>query len=341
MTGYGVSGSISVELAPSSPHTCRANSDTATCMPRQMPRYGIRRSRATRQARIFPSQPREPNPPGTSTPSAASSTSAASSYDMCSASTQRTRTRQPWWTPACLSASCTERYASCSFTYLPTSAISTSPWRLVDPVDQVCHSPRIGRRRVDPELLADERVEALGLEARRDEVDVGDVGQTDDRAEVDVSEERDLLADVARELVVRATDDHVRMDTDPAELVDRERGRLGLQLARGLDERNERDVEVEDVLGPDLAPELADRLEERQGLDVADGAADLADHDVDRRRVARRARIRSLISFVMCGITWTVAPRNSPLRSLRRTESQIAPAVWLALRGMFSSMKRS
>ena len=39
---------------------------------------------------------------------------------------------------------------------------------------------------------------------------------------------------------------------------------------------HERDVEVEDVLGADLAPELADRLEERERLDVADGAADLA-----------------------------------------------------------------
>ena len=48
----------------------------------------------------------------------------------------------------------------------------------------------------------------------------------------------------------------------------------------GLDERHERDVEVEDVLLPDLAPELADRLEERQRLDVADGAADLGDDDV-------------------------------------------------------------
>ena len=51
--------------------------------------------------------------------------------------------------------------------------------------------------------------------------------------------------------------------------------------------------------------------------------------------------IRALISFVMCGITWTVAPRNSPLRSLRRTASQIAPALWLAFRDMFSSTKRS
>ena len=76
MTGYGVSGSISVEFAPSRPQTWRANSETATCMPRQMPRYGIASSRATRQARIFPSQPREPKPPGTSTPSTPASSRA-------------------------------------------------------------------------------------------------------------------------------------------------------------------------------------------------------------------------------------------------------------------------
>ena len=42
--------------------------------------------------------------------------------------------------------------------------------------------------------------------------------------------------------------------------------------------------------------------------------------------------MRALISFVMCGITCTVAPRKSPLRSLRSTVSQTAPALWLALR---------
>ena len=107
--GYGVSGSISVEFAPSRPQTWRANSETATCMPRQMPRYGISSSRATRQARILPSQPREPKPPGTSTPSTPASSARASSSVMFSASTQRTCTRQPLWMPACLSASCTER----------------------------------------------------------------------------------------------------------------------------------------------------------------------------------------------------------------------------------------
>ena len=52
-------------------------------------------------------------------------------------------------------------------------------------------------------------------------------------------------------------------------------------------------------------------------------------------------RMRVLISLVMCGITCTVAPRNSPLRSLRSTVSQIAPAEWLPFRDRFSSMKRS
>ena len=70
------------------------------------------------------------------------------------------------------------------------------------------------------------------------------------------------------------------MDTDAPELVDGVLRGLRLQLAGRVDEWDERDVDVEDVLGACLAAELADRLEERQRLDVADRAADLADHDV-------------------------------------------------------------
>jgi hypothetical protein len=56
---------------------------------------------------------------------------------------------------------------------------------------------------------------------------------------------------------------------------------LRLLLARRPDERHERHVHVEDVLAADVLAELPDRLEEREDLDVADGAADLGDHDVD------------------------------------------------------------
>ena len=44
---------------------------------------------------------------------------------------------------------------------------------------------------------------------------------------------------------------------------------------------HERQVDEHAAAAPDVDGELADRLEERQRLDVADGAADLGDHNVD------------------------------------------------------------
>ena len=57
--------------------------------------------------------------------------------------------------------------------------------------------------------------------------------------------------------------------------------RLRLLLTRRADERHQRHVHVEDVLAAHVLAELADRLEEREDLDVADRPADLGDHDVD------------------------------------------------------------
>ena len=68
----------------------------------------------------------------------------------------------------------------------------------------------------------------------------------------------------------------------------------------------QREVDEDRVLAPDVVAELADRLEERQRLDVAHRAADLDDHDVV---LGRERRIAALISSVMCGITCTVEPR--------------------------------
>jgi hypothetical protein len=57
-------------------------------------------------------------------------------------------------------------------------------------------------------------------------------------------------------------------------------GGLRLELRRRLDERHERQVDVDDVVLADVLLELAHGLEERQALDVAHGAPDLHDHHV-------------------------------------------------------------
>ena len=86
----------------------------------------------------------------------------------------------------------------------------------------------------------------------------------------------------AAERLVAAHDDDVGLDAPAPQLGDRVLGGLGLLL--GHDLRRQRDVDVADLVAADVEAELPDRLEEREDLDVAHRAADLGDHDVDRRR---------------------------------------------------------
>jgi hypothetical protein len=72
----------SVESALLIPKTFRANSKTATCIPKHIPIYGTLFSRAYFAAAILPETPRTPKPPGTKIPS----TSRQSSGEKVSAS---------------------------------------------------------------------------------------------------------------------------------------------------------------------------------------------------------------------------------------------------------------
>src|SRR5262249_17489634 len=64
---------------------------------------------------------------------------------------------------------------------------------------------------------------------------------------------------------------------------------LGLELTRGAQVRNKREMNIQAVFASDVERKLADRLHERQAFDVADRASDLGDHDVDAVAVARQA----------------------------------------------------
>ena len=114
---------------------------------------------------------------------------------------------------------------------------------------------------------------------------VGRLGR-DDRLGGDVGEQGDLLADLVADRVVAAEHDHVGLDTDAAQLLDRVLRGLGLELAGRGEGRQQRHVDVQDVGPPDVLAHLADGLEERQRFDVADGPADLDDDHV-RVAVAR------------------------------------------------------
>ena len=176
------------------------------------------------------------------------------------------------------------------------------------------------RRRCRPSCLHDQLVELVLDQAQRHFVDRKIlVLLFDDGLDRHVAEQGDLLAVLAADRPLGAADEHVGLNTDLPQQADGVLRRLGLQLAGRLEIRHEREVDVEAVLLADVERELANRFEERLAFDVADRAADLGDDHVD---VVGSASLwmTLLISLVMCGMTCTVLPRNSPRRSLSITD---------------------
>src|SRR5260370_935297 len=96
-----------------------------------------------------------------------------------------------------------------------------------------------------------------------------------------VAEQRELAPLVPRDFSVGPAQQDVRLDADRAQLFHRMLGRLGLQLAGARDERQQGEVDVDRMAARQLVAELADRLEKRQPLDVADRAADLTQDEIE------------------------------------------------------------
>src|SRR5918999_2168550 len=153
-----------------------------------------------------------------------------------------------------------------------------------DPVHQPPPVREVGLQRVDAEVGEDTVVDSLRLELERDLVDRVDVARRDHRGHGQAGEQRDLLADVTAQGLLAAAHDHVRLDADPPQLLDRVLGRLGLQLTGVAEEGHKREVDEHAALAAELGVELAKGLEERQRLDVPDRSPDLGDDYVDVRR---------------------------------------------------------
>src|SRR5262245_28459440 len=111
-------------------------------------------------------------------------------------------------------------------------------------------------------------------------VDIVDVARFDHGAGTDIAEQRELGPLAVRDRPVAPAEEDVGLDADRAQLLDRVLGRLGLELAGAGDERQQGEMNVDRGLARQIVAELPDGLEERQALDVADRAADLAKDEI-------------------------------------------------------------
>ena len=136
------------------------------------------------------------------------------------------------------------------------------------------------RAAFQPEMPQHLAVEALLVILDRHLVDRRGVEGGDHRLFAEIAEQRDLLARAQRNLAVAAAQQHVGLDADALQLLDRMLGRLGLELARRRNPRHQGQVNEQRAVAAKLVAQLADGFEERQALDVADRAADLAEQEI-------------------------------------------------------------
>src|SRR6185369_7132544 len=208
--GFSQSALNSLEKASLSPQTFLPYSTTAICIPRQIPKKGTFLVRANSIALIFPSVPRSPNPPGTRIPS--TSVKATS-------------------TPSC---SIFSDYGNLHF----------AMGRLPEFLNHALPGGKIRRFCPDIELLHDLIVQTLLVQRLRDGINVICVRRGDNRFLVDIAEERDLAFKLPRHLLFAAAEEDIGLDAYLLKLLHGVLRRLALQLAGGLDVRDERQMDV-------------------------------------------------------------------------------------------------
>src|SRR5262249_23893992 len=259
ITGCGVSGSNSVLWAFANPDTARAYSITASCMPRQMPRYGMPCSRACRIALIFPHSPRCLEPPWHA-PRIIAREPAGTGFlyavgidvldlDLCSGIYPRVYQRLG------------ERLVRLrEIDVLADERDADGALRVLERVDELLPRREIRGLRIEAELAADDLIEPLPVQHYRNLVDAVDVGSRDHRLHRHIGKQGDFPALVVRQRAVGAAQKHVGLDPDLAQLLHRMLGGLGLDLARRSHIRHQREVDEAIVVPPQLDRHLPDRL---------------------------------------------------------------------------------
>ena len=155
-------------------------------------------------------------------------------------------------------------------------------FRIADALVDEVPARKIGRRLgVEAEGLEHFAVEPGDVIGLRHRVDVVDVARLDHRAFAHVAEQRELAPLAFGDRPVGAAEQNVGLDADRAQFLDRMLRRLGLEFAGAGNERQQRQMDIDRVMARQLVAQLADRLEKRQALDIADGAADLAQHEIE------------------------------------------------------------
>src|SRR6516164_3294264 len=150
----------------------------------------------------------------------------------------------------------------------------------MDAVDNCLPAAEVGLGRIEAKMAAYLPVEPFQMVGDRNAVDRVDIERGDDPAVAQIAKQRDLLAGGRRDRALAAAQQNIGLDAEAEKFFGRMLRRLGLQLSCRGDPRHQGQMHEQDALASELVAELADRLQEREALNVTDGAADLAQNKI-------------------------------------------------------------
>ena len=139
---------------------------------------------------------------------------------------------------------------------------------------------QVDLRRVNAKLPADDGGKIALFQHDRRLIEHGKRQIFDHTVRLDVAEHGNLFEDRFLQRLVAAQDDDVGIDAHALKLLDGMLRGLGFMFFRAAQIGDKGHMDKEAVLPADLQRDLANGLQKRLGLDVADGAADLRDNDV-------------------------------------------------------------
>ena len=119
------------------------------------------------------------------------------------------------------------------------------------------------------------------METERHLVNGIDINGGDHRVFGQTAEKADLGLQLIGQGHFGAADQDVGLNAIGTQFPHRVLGRLGLDLACGLDIGHVGEVDIEGIFPPEIAAQLPDGLNEGKSFNVADGAADLDDGHID------------------------------------------------------------
>ena len=137
---------------------------------------------------------------------------------------------------------------------------------------------RLGYVKVQP--AADHFSQSLVLQHQRNLIEDGCVEVGNHRVGLDVAEQGNLIADVLGNGLIGPADNHIGLNANGQKFLAGVLGRLTLELIRAGNGHHQGNMDVHHVLPGILLAHLTNGLQERLGLDIAHGAADLGNHHV-------------------------------------------------------------